>query len=57
MEEIIKLLDQADGEIRKEFEEIKHTPGAPVKREHLRDAREQVQKAITSMLLAKSIGG
>lgn len=53
MEEIIKLLDQADDLIRKKFKEVEHTPGAPTKRERLKEARESVQQAITSLLLAR----
>jgi len=51
MEEIIKLLDEADTKLREKIKESEHEIGKVYKRENLTKARTLIQEAITSLLL------
>lgn len=53
MEEIIELLDKADEVIRKKLQEHDYGLGAWRRKSVLMEARENVQKAITSLLASK----
>lgn len=50
LDEIIELLDKVDAKLREKFKDFPNVS----ERNHLKDARDHVQKAITTLLNFKS---